>query len=58
MTNPNDIYYVVQVNGRAVTSPVASQHLAESKLIQLDPEQQQIAEIVPVTADGRQILFD
>lgn len=52
------VYYVVRVHGQDVTAPVATQQLAEMKKMELEPEQQALAEVVPVTADGKQILFD
>lgn len=51
------IYYVVRVNGQNVSQPCHSQTLAEMERSKLDPEIQQIAEVVPVTADGKELLL-
>lgn len=52
----DQIYYVVKVNGVAVTPPT-TQALAEAKRAELPKESQHLAEVVPVTTDGKQILF-
>lgn len=51
------VYYVVRVDGQNITQPVSSQQLAEMEKMRLDPQQQQVAEVVPVTANGQQLLF-
>lgn len=49
--------YVIKVNGRTVSVPFPSKFLAEQHLGNLPKDQQAIAEIVPVTAGGQEILF-
>ena len=51
------IYYVVRVGGKEVSTRYSNRVLAEQELINLAPEQKQLAEIVPVTADGKQVLL-
>lgn len=58
VTDSGDVvYYVVRVNGQNVTQPVSSQQLAEMERMRLEPDQQALAEVVPVTAEGQQVLF-
>ena len=57
LTDNQQIYYVVRVNGANITAPVTSKMVAESSLNSLPPETQSIAEVVPVTADGKELLF-
>lgn len=56
--NGDTMYWVVRINGQNVTAPVSSQQLAEMERMRLNSDQQPLAEIVPVTADGKQVLFD
>lgn len=48
--------YIVIVNGTAA-SAVLPRHLAEQFISQLPQAQQSIAQIVPATADGKQVLL-
>ena len=54
--NDDNIKYQVVVNG-SVLAERSSKHLAESFISQLTTEQQNIANIVPITSDGKQILL-
>jgi len=51
------IYYVVRVNGQNMTIPFNSMQLAETEKMKLAPELQAIAEVVPVTAEGKELLL-
>ena len=52
------VKFVVKVNGKTVGLPQPSQQLAEAILTTLTPEQRQIAVIVPVTGEGKELLFE
>lgn len=51
------VKFVVKVNGVPISSPLPSQLLREQFVASLPTRQQQLAEIVPVTPDNKQILF-
>ena len=51
------LYYVVRVNGQDMSPKYSNQMLAEAELQKLAPEMRSIAEVVPVTADGKQLLL-
>lgn len=51
------VYYVVRVNGQNVTIPTSNLAIAEMEKTKLAPDVQMVAEVVPVTADGKQVLF-
>lgn len=51
------VYYVVCVNGQEMSQRVESKMLAEMEKQKLDESLRSIAEVVPVTADGKQILL-
>lgn len=51
------IYYVVRINGKDVTVPFSSPQLAEMEKSKLAPDLQMIAEVVPVTAEGKELLL-
>jgi len=51
------VYYVVRVNGVAVSTPFNERMMAEMAKNNLPEEQKMIAEVVPVTADGKQLLL-
>lgn len=51
------IYYVVRVNGQNMSIPSTSKSIAEMEKMKLAPELQMMAEIVSVTADGKQLLL-
>lgn len=55
--NNTQIKYQVRINGISYGAPQASKHLAESLLNTLTPDQRMVAEVVPVTFDGMQLLF-
>lgn len=49
--------FVIKVNGQIVSIAFASAQLAEAAITNLPEAQQAIAEVVPVTADGREVLL-
>lgn len=48
--------YIVKVNGSAVSQPL-TKILAEEEIKHLHPNQQKLAELVPVTDTGKEMLF-
>ena len=57
ITEVSPTQFVVKVNGQVVRGPLPSRHLAEAALFSLPQDQQSLAEIVPTTTDGKQVLF-
>lgn len=58
LINENEkVKYRVVVNGQVIAER-ESQHLAESFVSGLLPEEQQKARIIPVTESGQQLLFE
>lgn len=51
------IYYVVRVNGQNMTVPFNSMQMAEMERTKLAPDLQALAEVVPVTAEGKELLL-
>jgi hypothetical protein len=51
------VYYVVRLNGEIVSQRYQNSVLAEMEKSKLPPEQQALAEVVPITADGNQLLL-
>lgn len=51
------IFYVLRVNGQDISQKYENQMLAEVEKRKLPPETQPLAEVVPVTANGQQLLF-
>lgn len=57
LTDQQVVYYVVRLNGQEISPRVETRAIAEMSLNQLPPETRALAEVVPVTADGRQLLL-
>lgn len=57
ITENNPTVYSIRVNGVVLFANLASRTLAEATLFQLSLEQRALAEIVPTTVQGQQILF-
>lgn len=57
ITENNPTVYSIRVNGVVLFSNLPSRNLAEATLFQLSPEQRALAEIVPTTVQGQQILL-
>jgi hypothetical protein len=55
----NETRYAVKVNGKVVTQPFTTQTLSEHALLSmyLSEDQRLLAQVVPVTPDGREILL-
>jgi len=53
----DEIKYVVRVNGVTVSIPFSSRMLAEQHVGNLPTEQQSLAEVVPVTPAGQELLL-
>lgn len=51
------VYYSIKVNGQIQQEKFSQPILAEQAKSQLDENSKMVAEVVPVTADGRQILM-
>lgn len=49
--------WAVKVNGQIVISNLQSQRLAENAIFTLPENQRAIAEVVPMTTDGKAMLF-
>ena len=54
--NKNELKYVIKVNGQIRTAPLLKQ-LAEDALQNLPESERTIAELVPVTASGQELLL-
>lgn len=57
LTDNEQVKYVIKVNGNIVSPAFADRMVAEMRKSELPPETQMVAEVVPVTEDGRQVLF-
>jgi hypothetical protein len=53
----DQLKYVIKVNGTTVSIPFATKMLAEQFIASLPKEQQPIAEVVPVTNEGKELLL-
>jgi len=51
------VYYVVKVNGNIVSPRYSEMLPAQMAIQQLSEAHQSIAEVVPVTVDGKQVLL-
>lgn len=57
MLKEDETKYVVKVHGNICSPPYPTPSLAEDMIKLLSEEHQAIAEIVPVTSDGKEILL-
>lgn len=57
LTEINQTQYAVKVGGQIVQSNLPSRQLAEAVILTLPQEQRAIAEVVPITSDGKTVLF-
>lgn len=57
LTEVGTTLWAVRVNGRIVVQNLPSQRLAENAILTLPAEQQPLAEIIPMTSDGKTVLF-
>lgn len=57
LTEINSTTYAIKVNGQYIIKDIPSYTLAESALYGLTPELRAVAEIVPLTTDGKSLLL-
>lgn len=57
LTEINQTFFAVYVGGRVVATNIPSRMLAEATLMNLPQDQRQLAEIRPMSSDGRQVLL-
>lgn len=57
LTEVGPTLFAVKVNGRVVATNLPSRAIAEAQVYNLPADQRSLAEIVSVTADGRQMLL-
>lgn len=57
LTEVNQTQFTVKVAGRTIQSNIPSRQLAEAYVLTLPQDQRAVAEIVPVTSEGKTILF-
>ena len=55
--NTEQVFYAVSVNGNICSPKYATPAGAESQISLLSEAHQAIAEVVPVTSEGKQLLF-
>lgn len=58
LTDETVVYYVVRANGQDISQRYENPMLAEMEKAKLVPELKAVAEVVPVTADGKQMLLE
>lgn len=57
LTEVNSTQYKVVVEGRVVANNVPSYQLAEATVFSLPADQRAVAQIVPITPEGKTVLF-
>ncbi len=57
MDDTNTVQYVIMVNGVKISAPFLDRMVAEMAKGNLPEEQKNLAEVVAVTTDGKQVLF-
>ena len=57
LTEISQTMFNVVIQGRTIASNLPSRQLAEAALLNLPPDQRMVAEIVPMTNDGKRVLF-
>lgn len=57
LTEIGTTLWAVRVQGRIVVTNLPSQRLAENAVLSLPVEQRSLAEVIPVTPDGKTVLF-
>ena len=57
MNDANTIQYIIKINGVPVSAPFGDKMLAEQAKNNLPEEQRILAEVVPITNDGKQVLL-
>lgn len=57
LTEVNTTQFNVVIQGRVVATNIPSRQLADAFIMQLPADQRALAEAVPVTTDGKTVLF-
>ena len=57
ITEVTPTFFCIKIKGVVVVPNIPSRQLAEATLFNLPADQRVIAEIVPVTADGKSLLL-
>ena len=57
ITEVSPTFFAIRINGKVTMSNIPSRQLAESMVFNLPNEQRVLAEIVPVTSEGKTVLF-
>jgi hypothetical protein len=57
LTEIGQTLYAIRINGRTIVPNLQSRQLAEATLLNLPADQRAIAEIVPITPEGKTVLF-
>lgn len=57
LTEVNSTVYSVVVQGRTIATNIPSLGLAEATVFSLSAEDRALAEIIPTTTDGKQVLL-
>jgi hypothetical protein len=54
---PTATYYAIKINGTIIPNKFLSRMVAEQEIYKLPFNEQQLAEIVIITDDGKEVLF-
>ena len=57
LTEIQQTQYKIVVRGATVATNIPSRQLAEATLLTLNESDRSLAEILPITSDGKQVLF-
>lgn len=57
LTEISNTQYKIIVEGRVVASNIPSYQLAEATVFSLPADQRAVAQIVPITPEGKTVLF-
>lgn len=57
LTEINQTLYAIVVNGRTIATNLPSRQLAEATMLTLPANERALAEIIPITQGGKQVLF-
>jgi hypothetical protein len=57
LTEVTPTMWAVKINGQIVIANLGSQRLAENAVLSLPAHQRALAEVVPMTQDGKMVLF-
>lgn len=57
LTEVDEVKYVVKIQNQVIAGPFSSLALANAHTLNLPVHQQALAEVAPVTAEGKQLLL-